>query len=146
MLRLRLIRLLAVPALLLLAAGTPTPHLISFQGRALDLDGNVVPSGDVAVRVYTAGDSLVYDSGSEFDGAIQDGTFNLLLGEITPLVLDNTRQFFLEVDINGEEVVGNAAGGRQPFYPGGGSHQRLDLEDRLDALEDFVFFACGTDT
>lgn len=58
--------------LCLLLFGTPllasvsTPHLISFQGRALDPGGAPLANGDVAVRIYdapTAG-ALVFDSGA----------------------------------------------------------------------------------
>ena len=136
--------LLAAPV----SPGTITPHLLSFQGRALDAAGNVVLAGDLRVRVYTAaaGDTLVYDSGSDFADAIADGHFDVLLGDATPLALDNTRLYYLEVDVNGEEVVGDATGGRQAFYPGGGSHARGDLEQRLDALESVVFFSCDPGT
>jgi hypothetical protein len=129
-------------------AGTPTSHLISFQGRALDASGNVVLNGDLVVRVYSeaTGGTPVYDSGTDFQGAIEDGFFNVLLGGTTALILDNTLLYHLEVDINGEEVVGDAAAGRQAFYPGGGSHDRVDLENRLATLEDIVFFACGPDS
>jgi hypothetical protein len=127
---------------------TITPHLLSFQGRALDTAGNVVRTGDLRVRVYTAavGDTLVYDSGTDFAGAIENGHFDVLLGDATPLQLDNTRLYYLEVDVNGEEVAGDATGGRQAFYPGGGSHARSDLEQRLDALESVVFFSCDPGT
>ncbi|MFO7652319.1 MAG: hypothetical protein R6X25_00695 [Candidatus Krumholzibacteriia bacterium] len=127
------------------SAGTSTPHLISFQGRALDSAGQPLGTGDVAVRIYdaAAGGVLVYDSGIDFTGEVQDGLFSVVLGSVTPLSLDNTRQYFLEVDVNGQEVVGDAAAGRQPFYPGGGSHERQDLEDRLTILESVVFLTCS---
>ncbi|MBE0567337.1 MAG: hypothetical protein IH621_15370, partial [Krumholzibacteria bacterium] len=125
-------------------AGAVTPHLISFQGRALDPDQVPIVAGGLAVRIYDAqtGGTLVYDSGTEFDGAIADGIFTVVLGGGAPLNLDNTLMYWLELDLDGAEVIGDAAGGRQAFYPGGGSHARPDLEARIDALEDIVFFAC----
>jgi hypothetical protein len=126
------------------AAGVATPHLLSLQGEALDSSDEPVLTGDVGIRIYTAatGGDLVYDSGTDFDGAIVDGVFNILLGSVTPLELDNTLLYYLEMDINAEEVVGDATSGRQAFYPGGGSHDRQDLEDRLEAVEDLVFLEC----
>jgi hypothetical protein len=144
---------LAAAALLLCAtvpasAGIPTPHLIPLQGRALDSSGEPLATGDVAVRIYaaTTGDSLVYDSGTQFAGAVQEGVFNVLLGEGTSLELDNTRPYYLEVDVNGQEVLGDAVTGRQAFYPGGGSHERADFESRIATLESLVLVECEAGT
>ncbi|MBK6900846.1 MAG: hypothetical protein IPH09_16875 [bacterium] len=130
------------------AAGAPTPHLISFQGRALDTGGGPVAAGDVRVRIYDApeGGVLVYDSGTEFAGAVVAGIFDVLLGGGAELLLDNTRQYHLELDIEGEEVVGDETSGRQTFWPGGGSHERADLEDRIGVLEAMVFPECAPGT
>ncbi len=128
--------------------GVPTPHLIPFQGRALDSGGQPLATGDVTVRIYDApaAGTLVYDSGTQFAGAVQNGVFNVLLGQAPALLLDNTQLYYLEVDLNGQEVVGDAAGGRQPFYPGGGSHDRSDLDGRIQALENLVFMTCAPGT
>jgi len=131
-----------------ITAGVSTPHLISFQGRALDSSGQPIASGNIAVRIYDAatGGTLVYDSGTDFNGSISNGIYSVVLGSVTPLSLDNTKLYYLEADINGTEVVGDTAGGRQQFYPGGGSHARSDLESRLTTLEDLVFFTCDPGT
>ena len=55
-----------------------------------------------------------------------------------PLVLDNTQLYFMEVDLDGVEMIGETSGGRWAFYPGTGSHDRSDLEARLDALEALI--------
>jgi len=145
----QLFRTVLFTGLILLTGATAwgsaiTPHLISFQGRALDSEQVPLISGDVAVRIYDAETAgvLVFDSGSEFNGAISEGVFTVVLGSGTPLNLDNTLLYWLELDLDAEEVIGDAAGGRQAFYPGGGSHDRPDLEGRIDALESLVFFAC----
>ena len=111
--------LLLIPLRLL--AGVSTPHLISFQGRALDPGGAPLATGDVAVRIYDSpsGGALVFDSGSDYLGAVENGIFDVVLGSVTPLNLDNTLLYHLELDINGEEIVGDAAAGRQAFYPVG---------------------------
>jgi hypothetical protein len=132
---------IALPA----TAGVPTAHLISFQGLARNSADQPVVSGDVRVRIYdasTAG-TLVYDSGAEFAGAIVTGVFNVVLGSGAPLMLDNTRLYHLELDINSEEIVGDAATGRRAFWPSGGDQTRADLEGRISTLEALVFADCG---
>ena len=126
-------------------AGVATPHLIAFQGQASDNAGNALATGDLVVRVYDANTegSEVYNSGTDFAGAIHDGLFSVTLGSGVVLSLDNTRLYFLEVDINGQEVVGDAAGGRKGFYPGSGSHERSDLELRIQTLEHVADYTCA---
>src|SRR5262245_42534710 len=113
---------LSIPAL----GATPTAHRLSFQGVARNASNQIVLTGDVRVRIYDAstGGVLAYDSGSEFAGAILTGVFNVVLGNVTPLLLDDTRQYYLELDVNGQEVVGDANGGRQVFWPAGGDQTR----------------------
>lgn len=129
-------------------AGVATSHRLSFQGIARDASNQPVAAGDVRVRIFdapTAG-TLVYDSASEFNGAIVGGIYNVLLGGGTPLMLDDTRLYHLELDINGTEVVGDAASGRQAFWPSGGDLSRPDYENRLGALEGAVFASCAPGT
>jgi hypothetical protein len=121
----------------LVQAGVATPHLNTVLGKATTAADEPLATGNVSVRVYSAavGGGLVFNSGADFNGTISQGRFNICLGAITPLDLDNTELYYLEFDINGDEVVGDANGGRIAFYPGGGSHDRGDLEVRLDYLE-----------
>lgn len=125
------------------SAAPPTAQHLPIQGVARDANEWLVPSGNLAVRVYAAalGGSPVYDSGTAFNGAIAQGTFDVIVGETTTLMLDSEAQYFLELDVAGAEVIGDAAGGRWPFFPGGGSHARTDLEDRLTAIEAAVGLA-----
>jgi len=148
----RIARLFALGTLLALAletpsadAGAPTAHRLSFQGLAKNASNQPVYSGDVRVRIYSAatGGTLVYDSGSEFNGAVVTGVFNVVLGSGAALMLDNTLQYYLELDINGQEVVGDAVSGRQVFWPNGGDASRPDLEGRIAALEAQVFAVCS---
>lgn len=101
-----------------------TEHLIPLQGIAKDSYGTPLASGDIAVRIYDAetGGSVVYNSGADFNEAIEDGIYDVVLGSITPLDLDNTVKYYIEIDVNGEEVVGDATSGRQAFWPGSGDH------------------------
>ncbi len=129
-------------------AGIATPHRISYQGQARNAAHQPVLAGDVTVRIYNGftGGTLVYDSGTEFTGAISAGVFSVLLGGGAPLLLDNTREYYLELDINGTEVVGDAASGRQAFWPGGGDHSRADLESRIASLEAMIQPSCAANT
>jgi hypothetical protein len=124
---------LATPA----PAAPPAPHHFALQGVARDAQEASIPAGDVAVRIHadSLGGAPLFDSGSEFAGAIEQGIVDLVVGRGTPLLLDPEGSYFLELDVAGVEVIGNAAGGRWRFQPGGGSSARPDLESRLDALE-----------
>jgi hypothetical protein len=126
-------------------AGVATPHLIAFQGQATDNAGNALASGNLTVRVYDAAVEgvEVYNSGTDFNGVIHDGIYSVTLGSGVALSLDNTRMYYLEIDINGQEVVGDAAGGRKGFYPGSGSHERSDLELRIQTLENVANYTCA---
>jgi hypothetical protein len=117
--------------------GTPTPHLIPLQGRVTDEVGTPPATADLAVRIFNAAISgtLFYDSGLLYVGAVDRGLFAVMVGESLPILLDNTKTYWLEIDVDGDEIVGDAAGGRIEFYPGGGDHGRPDLDARLIALE-----------
>jgi FlgD Ig-like domain len=125
--------LVAAPA----AASPATPVEIPIQGVARDAADQVIPSGNVVVRIFadSLGATALYDSGTEFNGAIVQGIFDINVGRTTPLLIDHDQSFFLELDVAGTEVIGNAAHGRERFFSGGGGHARPDLEARLDALE-----------
>ncbi|MFO7652318.1 MAG: FlgD immunoglobulin-like domain containing protein [Candidatus Krumholzibacteriia bacterium] len=99
--------------------------------------GVPVAAGSLAVRIYDSatGGTMIYDSGADFAGAIATGLFDVVLGAVTPLSLDVEQLYHLEIEVDGIEVAGDAAGGRIAFYPGLGSHARPDLEARLSALE-----------
>ena len=101
-----------------------TEHLIPLQGKAADNLGNPLSAGDITVRIYDSatGETLIYDSGSDFNDAIADGIYDVVLGSVTTLDLDNTQKYYMEIDINGEEVVGDATSGREAFWPGSGDH------------------------
>jgi len=123
----------------LLAAGNasaapPTAQEIPIQGVVRDSLGVLIQGGSVAVRIYadSLGGSPVYDA--EFSAAIDGGVFDIVAGRGTPLMLDDERAHFMELDAAGAALYG--ATNRWRFYPGGGSHARPDLEERLDRLEE----------
>jgi hypothetical protein len=118
-------------------AAPTTAQQLALQGVARDAADALIPAGDIAVRIYadSLGGAPLYDSGVEFSGAITQGIFDIVVGQATPMLLDQEGTYFLELDAAGVEVVGDAAGVRWRFLPGGGSRARPDLEARLDALE-----------
>lgn len=121
----------------------PTPHLIPIQGFVTDTAGEPLAGGNFSAFIHDAaiGGVLVYYSGADFTGAIQDGVLDVTLGSDTPLSLDDTRLYHMTVVIDGVQFISELVGGRYAFYPGGGSHARPDLEARLDDLE--AIFAGG---
>jgi hypothetical protein len=130
----------ALLVLALLVAGTasaapPTLQEIPIQGVVRDSVGVLVATGGVVVRIYadSLGGSPVYDSGAGFATAIDGGIFDIVAGREAPLLLDDERDYFMELDAAGAALHG--ATNRWRFYPGGGSHARPDLEARLDELE-----------
>lgn len=114
-----------------------TPHLLPVQGSVTDSLDQPLPAGNLTVRVYdvSTGGTPLYDSGTDFTGAIVEGRLDVTLGGPTPLNLDNTVLHYMEIHVNGEAMIGEANGGRHGFYPGAGDHSRPDLEARLDTLE-----------
>jgi len=129
-----IVSLTLVVGFLVRGASSATPHLLAFQGVALDKDGNLVMDGNLTVRIYDAvtGGTLIYNE--TFDGAIQNGVFDVLLGDVVSLSLDNTMMYYMEVDINGEEVIGDAASGRQGFWRGGSHTHMHDGSDITGTL------------
>jgi hypothetical protein len=118
-------------------AAPATPQLLQIVGHVTHPSGRGLVQGDLVFRVYgqaTGGEPL-HGSGGDFLAAIQDSLFDVTLGAVTPLALDDADSCYLEMDVNGETIIGEANGGRYVFLPGNGSHARPDLERRLDSLE-----------
>ncbi len=128
----------AVAGLLGLAApgaAVVTPQHLPLQGWVMDAGGQAVTEGAVSVRIYAqaAGGDSVY--AETFAAGVLDGTLDVLVGAGGAMLLDADSLYHLEIAVDGDEVVGDAAAGRLPFRPGAGSHARPDLEARLAALE-----------
>ena len=96
----------AAPAVL---AGTPTSHLLPLQGYATDAEGVALPSADPRVLIYgtPSGGTALYDSGTDFVGSVSYGFLDVVLGAITPLSLDNTRLYYMEIVLDGVEILHN---------------------------------------
>jgi hypothetical protein len=131
-----LVALSALAAAPAVAAPAAAYH-VPIQGVARDADDAVIPSANLRVRIFadSLGGSPLYDSATEFDGEITNGIFDVVAGRSAPLLLDPELTYFLELDAAGVEVIGDAAGGRLRFHPGGGNHGTTDLEARIDLLE-----------
>lgn len=131
-------------------AGTPTPHLISLQGVVTDTSGNPI-SGDLNITIYNFIQDKVWDS--TFIGVIDDGIFDILLGGITSLYLDNSQLHYLDIEVRETGLDFEKVVDKQEFYPGGGQHvpeitrEEFDeLGARVSALEDLHTTTTTTST
>lgn len=103
-----------------------TPNIISIQGKAVDKStGTLLTSGNVSIRVYTeqTGGSEVYSE--NFTNVITNGTFSVTLGNTTDMNLTYNDKYWIEIDINNEEVVGNETTGRRPFIATAGPQSTI---------------------
>lgn len=132
--------LLAAGALGMAQSGTAavTPQHLPLQGRVTDGGGHALAEGTAVVRVYAqaAGGDSVY--AETFATGVLDGALDVLVGAGGGLLLDADSLYHLEIVVDGDEVVGDAAAGRAAFRPGTGSQARADLEARVAALEEAV--------
>lgn len=107
-----------------------TPHLISFQGYVTDTADNPISSGDLKVEIYeNSGDSTPYWS-NEYLNAFENGIFDVLLGSVVSLNLDNTEDYFMSVyvkEAGSYELVIN----KQIFYPGSGDHTHTHVAEDI---------------
>ena len=109
-----------------------TPHLISFQGFVVDKStGDPLTSGHLGVEIYTTETGGTPYWSNTYGSAISDGLFDVLLGSSVALNLDITQKYWLEVYVNGEEVVGETYGGRQEFWPGSGDHTHTHVAEDI---------------
>ena len=95
-----------------------TQNLINVQGKAVNkTTGTLILVGNVSVRIYAAPDNGTAAHSETFTNVITNGTFSVQVGNSTALNLTYNQIYWLEIDVNGEEVVGNATGaaGRRAF-------------------------------
>jgi hypothetical protein len=140
-------KLFLIPIIAVLLIGTviawSTEHLISLQGYVTDSSDIPVETGDLGVRIYdndTNGNEVLNET---YTGGVKKGIFDVLLGSQNPLYLDNTQKYYMEVSINGQEVIGDETSGRQIFYPGGGSHALPEKECQWENRTDEHLFPHG---
>jgi len=91
--------------LFLVASVSAIQQLVSLQGK-LELNGSLVDDGNITVTIYDAstGGSLIYNSSNDFDNTIQDGYFDIMLGSSTELNLNLSRDYWFDVEVNGQDL------------------------------------------
>ncbi len=92
-----------------------TQQLISLQGK-VEFNGNLVDDGNIRVTIHDAptGGNLIFDSGSDFDNTINDGYFDIMLGSDTELRLNLSRNYWLGIAVNGQDL--NFAGAERKQF------------------------------
>ncbi len=80
--------------------------LLALQGK-VDQSGTLVESGDIVVEIWddaTAG-NLIYNSTSDFNGAIQGGFFDIVLGSgSNSLTLNLSQTYYMDIAIEGQDI------------------------------------------
>lgn len=102
--------LVLVSVLAVLASTVFAGELMPFSGNASQ-NGTPISSGDLRVYIYdvNSGGNLIYDSGSDFTGAVTNGSFDVTLGSITELDLNYGTTYYLDFAINGTNLNFNGA-------------------------------------
>ncbi len=97
----------ALLMLLYLSAYAPTapfPKMINYQGMLTTLGGSPVPNGDYSIRfrIYTAsvGGTTLWDKTKSV--SVQNGLFNVKLGESTPINLPFNALYWLGIKVGGD--------------------------------------------
>ena len=100
--------LLAMTACVATSA-TAIDNLMALQGTAND--GSPINNGDLTVTIWnqSAGGALLYNSSTDFDGAITSGQYDVLLGEFTQLSLEYGNYYYLDLSINGQDLDFNGS-------------------------------------
>ena len=77
--------------------------------------GSSLSTGDLRVLIYDANvnGNLVYDSGSDFNNAINDGVVDVLLGSSTQLDLNYGGYYYMDLSINGTDLDFNGSERKQ---------------------------------
>ncbi|HLC79485.1 MAG TPA: hypothetical protein VJG83_03560 [archaeon] len=77
--------------------------------------GSSLSTGDLRVYIYDANVSgnLVYDSGSDFNNAINDGVVDVVLGSSTQLDLNYGGYYYIDLSINGTDLDFNGSERKQ---------------------------------
>ena len=118
-----LVMILAVPVVAF-------DDLLGLQGNVFNSTGGRVTSGDITIQIHTeeVGGSQVY--AETFTGAINNGEYDVLLGNVTVLDLDQDRAYWMEVLIDGQDM-NFSAHSRQVFQSSVGSYENLTVEGNL---------------
>jgi|GEM_PF-3759718 len=99
--------------LCLISSVSAIDNLMALQGTASDAIGGI-SNGNLIVTLWDqpSGGALLYNSSNEFNGAIQNGRYDVLLGENAPLSLEYGHYYYLGLNINGQDMNFNGSARR----------------------------------
>ncbi|MFH1587932.1 MAG: hypothetical protein ABIA76_01180, partial [Candidatus Diapherotrites archaeon] len=103
----KLWKIFFVSAFILLASSNAfaVQQLLGFHGKVTD-SNVVLSSGDLEVLIYDAssGGALIYDSGTDYNGSISNGIFDVMLGDNTALDLNYGQYYYIDMQVNGLDL------------------------------------------
>jgi hypothetical protein len=103
--------------------------LLALQGNVLQGDLNL-ESGNLTVYIFDAqsGGNVIYNSSDEFENAISDGKYDVLVGNSSsnPLSLDYGDKYYIEMYVNDEQLTFGGAQ-RQIFQSSVGNVSSLKV-------------------
>ncbi|MBN2127238.1 MAG: hypothetical protein JW703_02480 [Candidatus Diapherotrites archaeon] len=96
---------LVLIALLFFSSAVFASDLMALHGKATD-SGATIISGDLRVLIYNqeSGGTLIYDSGTDFNGSIVNGIFDVMLGSSVTLDLNYGTNYWMDLEINGNDL------------------------------------------
>lgn len=127
-------------------------NLIALQGN-VQQDGSDLTSGNLTVVIYdsASGGSMVYNSTTDFNGAIVNGKYDIMLGAgSNELNLEYGKLYYLELFINGEQFTFDDDSTRHVFQSSVGTIdsykfvQNIDLSNATNILASAVNKTTGT--
>ena len=81
-------------------------QLVSLQGKITDSNGNLISRGNVSVTIWDSATSgaLVYNSTNDFNYNITNGFFDIMLGSVTTLNLNLSQTYYMDLQINDQDI------------------------------------------
>ncbi|MBI4441072.1 hypothetical protein HY639_02810, partial [Candidatus Woesearchaeota archaeon] len=113
---------------LALAAEFNGDDLMALQGNVVDSVGNPLNGANLRVVIYdnVTGGTLIYNSSTDFNSAINNGRFDVFLGNGSQnLSLEYNQVYYIDMEVNGEDLDFNGQE-RQVFQSSIGEVRRID--------------------
>jgi hypothetical protein len=108
--------------ILLIALGSAqaVSQLVALQGKVTKGE-TLVDDGNLTITIYdaAAGGNLVYNSSTLYNNSIQSGFFDIMLGSRTELNLEQEKLYYMDLEINGEDIDFDGAERKQFMSPVG---------------------------
>jgi hypothetical protein len=98
--------LLAAMVFAIMPSALAATNLMGLQGD-VNLDGTPIASGNLTILIWdqAAGGTLIYNSSSDYNGAIANGRFDIMLGDGSQnLVLDYGRTYYMDLLVNDQDL------------------------------------------